>query len=138
MNWLFVFCFSITQLMNIENSYTLTIRINGVPSDKGKVLIGVYNKKEGFRDEKYTFKNLTVDAVKGSMVVQIPDLPNGNYAIAVFHDANENGKLDKNFLGIPTEKFGFSNDAMGAFGPPDFEDCIVKVESNKEISIKLK
>ncbi len=72
------------------------------------------------------------------MTVYIPDLPNGNYAIAVYHDANGNNKLDKNFLGIPTEKYGFSNDAMGSFGPPDYEDCIVKVDGNKEISIKLR
>lgn len=116
----------------------LTIKITGVPSDKGKIMIGVYNKKEGFRDEKHTYKNLTVNAVKGTMTVYIPDLPNGNYAIAVFHDANENGKLDKNFLGVPTEKYGFSNNAMGSFGPPDFEDCVVKVEGDKEISINLK
>lgn len=138
MNWIFVLFFSITQLMSTDNVSMLSIKITGVPSDKGKLLVGVYNKKEGFRDEKYTYKNLTVNAVKGTMTVYIPDLPNGNYAIAVFHDANENGKLDKNFLGIPTEKYGFSNDAMGAFGPPNFEDCIVKIDGNKEISIKLK
>jgi uncharacterized protein (DUF2141 family) len=138
MNWIFALFFSITQIISTNNGSMLTIKITGVPSDKGKIMIGVYNKKEGFRDEKHTYKNLTVNAVKGTMTVYIPDLPNGNYAIAVFHDANENGKLDKNFLGVPTEKYGFSNNAMGSFGPPDFEDCVVKVEGDKEISINLK
>ncbi len=126
------------HLMRTEQGSMLTIKIIGVPSDKGNILVGVYNKKEGFRDEKFTYKNLKVKAAKGTMTVSIPDLPNGNYAIAVYHDANENNKLDKNFLGIPTEKYGFSNDAMGSFGPPDYEDCIVKVDGNKEISIKLR
>lgn len=138
MKLMFALLFSIMQLMSIEQGSLLTIKIIGVPSDRGNILVGVYNKKEGFRDEKFTYKNLTVKAVKGTMTVSIPDLPNGNYAIAVFHDVNENNKLDKNFLGIPTEKYGFSNDAMGAFGPPDYEDCIVKVDGNKEISIKLR
>lgn len=138
MKLIFALLFSTMQLMSTEQGSILTIKIIGVPSDKGNILVGVYNKKEGFRDEKFTYKNLTVKAVKGSMTVYIPELPNGNYAIAVYHDANENNKLDKNFLGIPTEKYGFSNDAMGAFGPPDYEDCIVKVDGNKEISIKLR
>lgn len=51
----------------------------------------------------------------------------GTYAIKVFHDVNDNGKLDTNWLGIPTEPYGFSNDAMGMFGPPSFEQASFKV-----------
>jgi uncharacterized protein (DUF2141 family) len=47
----------------------------------------------------------------------------GTYAVAVFHDENENGKLDTGFLGIPTEPTGASNDARGSMGPPKFKDA---------------
>jgi uncharacterized protein (DUF2141 family) len=47
----------------------------------------------------------------------------GTYAVAVFHDENDNGKLDTGFLGIPTEPTGASNDAHGSMGPPKFKDA---------------
>jgi uncharacterized protein (DUF2141 family) len=51
----------------------------------------------------------------------------GRYAVSFIHDENENKKLDTNFLGIPTEGFGFSRDAMGTFGPPGFDATAVNV-----------
>jgi uncharacterized protein (DUF2141 family) len=117
---------------------TLTINVKKLPSSKGKLLVGIYSKKEGFRDESKTYRNITIKANEGNMTVVVADLPPGKYAIAIYHDANENGKLDKNFLGIPTEKYGFSNDAMGSFGPPDYEDCLVNITENKSITINLK
>ena len=53
--------------------------------------------------------------------VTFEGVPFGTYALKVFHDENDNGKLDTNFVGMPKEAFGFSNDAMGRFGPPDFD-----------------
>lgn len=60
----------------------------------------------------------------GSMVrLHITELPPGTYAVKVFHDVNDNGKLDTNWMGIPNEPYGFSNDAAGTFGPPGFKDA---------------
>lgn len=120
------------------NASILTIKVNGLPNNEGKLLIGIYNQKEGFRDMDKTFRNITLNAQKGSMNVLVDNIPDGDYAIAVYHDKNENGKLDKNFLGIPTEKYGFSNDAMGKMGPPTYEACLIKVKGNTEITINLK
>ena len=53
-------------------------------------------------------------------MVVFKDLPEGEYAFAVYHDANANGKMDKNLIGMPTEDFAFSNNAMGKMGPPDY------------------
>ena len=55
------------------------------------------------------------------------DLPAGDYAFAVFHDANSNGKLDKNMLGMPTEDYAFSNNALGKMGPPSFEQARISL-----------
>ncbi len=55
------------------------------------------------------------------VIVVIDSLKYGEYAVRVFHDENKNGKIDTNFLGIPTEDYGYSNDASGWFGPPSWE-----------------
>jgi uncharacterized protein (DUF2141 family) len=51
------------------------------------------------------------------------DIAAGDYAVSVFHDENSNGKLDRNFIGMPKEGVGASNDAKGHFGPPKFNDA---------------
>ena len=66
------------------------------------------------------------------------DLPSGFYAIALFVDANKNLKIDKNFLGIPKEQFGFSNNAMGRLSAPSFEQAMFEVNGNTTQNIKLK
>jgi uncharacterized protein (DUF2141 family) len=54
-------------------------------------------------------------------MVQFKDLASGDYAVAVYHDANGNGRLDRNRMGMPVEMSGFSNDAQGFMGPPSFD-----------------
>lgn len=116
----------------------LKVQVNNIPSSKGNIMIAVYNKEEGFREKENTFRNMIVPAQKGSMEITIGQLPSDKYAVAVYHDANGNGKLDKNFFGVPTEYYGFSNDARGSFGPPSYNDCSFSISANKTISINLK
>lgn len=59
--------------------------------------------------------------------MQLPGISPGIYAVKVFHDVNDNGLLDTNWIGIPKEPYGFSNDAMGTFGPPSFVQASFKV-----------
>lgn len=73
-------------------------------------------------------------AIKSAVVAKadtteliIPNLPAGEYAVAVFADMNGNGQLDRNFIGIPKEPVGTSRDAQGRFGPPKFADAAFKV-----------
>ena len=72
------------------------------------------------------------------MSYTFPELEEGKYAVAVFHDENKNGKLDKNYLGIPTEVYGFSNNARRTFSAPSFEEAEVNLKSDLTISIVLK
>ena len=66
------------------------------------------------------------------------NVPEGIYAIALFIDANKNMKIDKNFLGIPKEQYGFSNNAMGTLSGPSFEQAKFQVKGNSTQNIKLK
>ena len=68
-----------------------------------------------------------VAAAQGSVTAVFDGLPPGRYAIAFYHDEDGNGEFDTNFVGLPLEGFGFSNDAPGVFGPPAFDDAAIEV-----------
>lgn len=97
----------------------LKIAVTGVASADGQVLVALYNSAESF--QKQPFRTAGARAVAGAITIEIKDLPPGDYAYALFHDANGNGKMDRNVVGIPTEDYAFSNNAMGKRGAPDYE-----------------
>ncbi|MCH9852515.1 MAG: DUF2141 domain-containing protein [Alphaproteobacteria bacterium] len=71
---------------------------------------------------------------------QILALPDGIYAISAFHDLNDDGELNRNLVGLPTEPYGFSNDARGTFGPAKFADAQFTITADKitHLTINLK
>ncbi|MCY4549613.1 MAG: DUF2141 domain-containing protein [Defluviicoccus sp.] len=66
-------------------------------------------------------------AGKGKLRFVFADLAPGDYAVAAFHDADGDGKLGQNAVGMPIEGFGFSNGATGFMGPPGFDEAAVTV-----------
>jgi uncharacterized protein (DUF2141 family) len=67
------------------------------------------------------------------------DIPPGTYALAAIHDENMNGKLDANWLGAPTEGYGFSNDAKALLGAPSFSAARFRYDGqNLELAISLR
>jgi uncharacterized protein (DUF2141 family) len=68
-----------------------------------------------------------IEPAKSPPQIQLTELAPGRYAIAAFCDKNGNGTLDANFVGMPTEPYGFSRDARGVFGPPSWEDAAVEL-----------
>ncbi|THV61043.1 DUF2141 domain-containing protein [Flagellimonas alvinocaridis] len=116
---------------------TISVHIKNVDSTKGHVNVAVYNSDDSFLSFDEVLKTETVPAHEGVVSLEIQDLPMGEYALAVFHDENANGKLDTNWLGIPKEKVAFSKAKMKAFGPPKYKECAFKVTSDYEISIDL-
>jgi uncharacterized protein (DUF2141 family) len=124
----------------VESS-KLSITVNGLDSNVGKVLVLVFNNSDGFpEDDKKAFKILELPISNKSASGQLGDIPAGTYAVSVLHDEDGDGQMKKNGVGYPTEGFGFSNDPSILFGAPSFEKCSFKVEkgSSKQISIKLK
>ena len=65
------------------------------------------------------------------------DLPHNDYAVAIFHDINNNGLLDKNALGIPVEPYGFSRNARARFSAPPFNDAKIELKGNQAIEIVI-
>jgi uncharacterized protein (DUF2141 family) len=115
----------------------LTVEIRHVTPNSGPVMVALYNKAEDFPATDKGLVGQAVDAQAGSAVAVFHDLAPGRYAVAVFQDLNRNGKLDKNFLGLPTEPYGFSNDARGSFGPPSFDVAAVDITTTPKIILTL-
>jgi uncharacterized protein (DUF2141 family) len=125
--------FSLVSVVCFSQQHTLTIEIDGFDSDNGQLVLGVCDKKENFLKE-YAYGDVVKIKNKRATVV-IKNLPSGEYAISLFHDVNSNNILDKNIFGIPSEDYGFSNNAKGTFGPPKYDDA--KFSLNKSIIIKI-
>ncbi len=111
-----------------KNNKTIRVNISGLDSDKGQVMVALFNRAEDFP------KNPTVRKVasikKDSACVSFEDVEAGTYAIMCFHDENENQKLDFSAFGIPKERVAASNNAKGRFGPPKFKDAKFLVQDN--------
>ena len=107
--FLFVLICSAWFGLNQMKAQNLTVHIQGIEQDKGKVFVALFNSQETWL--KQSFKSLEQDVTGATCTVTFTDLPKGEYAIAIFHDENGNGTMDFGKMGIPIEKFGFSNDA---------------------------
>lgn len=106
----------------------LTVRVNGLNNDRGRVAVALFASSEAFPDQKRALAGQLAKIEKGRAVVRFAGLSPGLYAVAVLHDENENAKMDFNFLGMPLEGYGFSNDASAPFGPPSFEDAAFQLK----------
>ena len=99
-------------------------------------MIAVYDHEDRFLSKEVVSEGKPINA--SSMAFSFKGLGSGIYAVSIYHDENDNGKLDANFMGIPSEPYAFSNNAKGMFGPPSFEDCRFEVKSGvQEIIISL-
>lgn len=100
----------------------LKLELDGKGMTGNQIRVAVYSAKapEQFPSDDKFFRGVVSEATDDKLTVVIADLPPGKYAVAAYVDNNKNGKQDKNFLGVPKEIYGFSNDARGMFGPPDF------------------
>lgn len=96
----------------------LKIAVTGVASGDGQIMLALYNSAETYQNQP--FRVAAVPARAGATQIEIKDLPPGEYAFALYHDANANGQMDRNPVGMPTEDYAFSNNAMGKRGAPDF------------------
>lgn len=114
----------------------LKIVVDGVRSTGGTVMVALFKDASAFEADA-RLAGAFVTARPGQVVVAFPELGPGSYAVSTFHDENGNGELDANFLGVPTEGYGFSNGASGLFGPPDFAAASVALE-DKDLTLTLK
>lgn len=117
---------------------TVTIVVEGMSSAEGNLGVLIFNGPKGWaEDRQAAFKDISVPAEKGTQTLKVPGLPPGRYAVALIHDLNKNHKLDKNFIGMPKEQWGMSNNPHATIKAPPIEKAMFSVDKDTEIRIKL-
>ena len=111
-------------------SAQLIVEIEGARSDEGMVRVALWDAEATFLGDNEPLLGQAVPVEAGQARLTLDDLPAGDFALSVFHDADDNGKLDTNLMGIPKEAYGFSNNARGRFGPPSFEQCRFELDES--------
>ena len=117
----------------------LIVKFIGLKSNIGEVKVALCNSSKNYEDHKSPFigKDILIENKKA--VIEFDELPFGEYAVKAFHDEDNNDDLNTNLLGIPIEDYGFSNDARGMFGPPDWADAKFRFGVDKQtIEIVIK
>jgi uncharacterized protein (DUF2141 family) len=115
-----------------KETFTLTIEITDLKSSDGKVMVELLDK-----DQK-TVAETEAEITGNKSVVAFENIPTGTYAVQYFHDENTNKEMDSGMFGIPLEGYGFSNDARGFMGPPDFEDELFLLDKETTLVLKTK
>ncbi len=100
----------------------LVLEVEGLETMDGQILVGLFDSEAGFEAEQEMIGR-TVPVSGETTRITFDDLPVGNYAIKVFHDEDSDGKLDTNGLGIPSEPYGFSNNASDPFSAPEWDEA---------------
>ncbi|MGL2993968.1 DUF2141 domain-containing protein [Flavobacterium sp. TSSA_36] len=121
--------------ISFAQTTSLTVTVTGINNNAGKLTAEVYNSKGTFL--KSAFKTTSSSIKSNTATVVFNDLPKSDYTLMVYHDENSNGKLDKNFIGMPKEAVACSNNAKGFMGPPKFEDAKFSLVANSKITIKM-
>jgi uncharacterized protein (DUF2141 family) len=103
----------------------VTVTIKNVASGSGVIRAALCDEKTFLKECAMKAEARAVaDAVK----LVFKGVPPGKYALNAYHDENENRKLDRSVIGIPTEGYAFSRDARGHRGPPSFSDAVIEVK----------
>jgi len=112
------------MLENFCSTGTLTVNITGFKNSQGEASVALFNRADAFpKSLDKAVKVVFVGIKNNKASASFENLPAGQYAISVFHDENNNKKIDSNLFGIPKEGVGASNGAKGHFGPPKYKDA---------------
>lgn len=126
--------------LNIQGGITVVLK--NFRNNKGHVLVSLFNSSKGFPDKaNQAIRKVQVNINNKTATISFTDLPEGQYAIAILHDENDDQKMNTNFWGIPTEGYGFSNNVMGTFGPPSFSRASFQYtgsSSSLQVDIRVK
>lgn len=117
-------------VISVMSQHELTIKIKDLPENSGKIML------ELFDAERNTLQKIVGKIRNQQCTIHIDSLANGQYAFRYFHDIDGDGELNTNWVGMPTEPYGFSNNVVGSFGPPSFERWLFDLRSNKEMICK--
>jgi uncharacterized protein (DUF2141 family) len=105
----------------------LTVTVDQIQSAAGKVYVTLWGNAETWLDDQKSLQNIGLPAQVGKVTFTLHGVTPGRYAIATFHDENDNGEMDFNFIGYPEEGYAFSRDVRPFLSAPSFDSCAFDV-----------
>ena len=132
---------SIAALGIQAESKTTTIQVDAekIRSTTGMMACALFNVADGFPDvQAKSFQYVYVSINSGLANCEFKDVAAGTYAVSVFHDENNNKKLDKNFVGMPLEGYGVSNNIRHMMSAPEFKESSFQVNGEVDKNIKIR
>jgi len=121
-----------------KGTYTLTVYVDGLDASGGNIGIMLFQNDKGWPDKHASaFKDIDQPAKQGTVKFVITGVPEGSYAISSCHDTNKNGKLDKNFVGKPTEQWGMSNNPHASLHAPPFDKAKFDLTKDTELHVQM-
>lgn len=133
-NVLFLALFLIASISSSAQS-EISIVVKNIKAIEGQISVCLVESKDNFLSNCTIGKKAKVTATTETITFE--NIEPGEYAVTLFHDENGDSRLNTNFLGIPNEPYGFSNNARSFFGPPSHEKCTFQVNGDTTITIKL-
>jgi uncharacterized protein (DUF2141 family) len=121
-------------LVAAEGGGSVTVRISGLRSNTGSVRVVIHDHAEGFPGDD-PLQRAQASIENSSAVVRFTGLPDGTYAVSMFHDENDNGELDQTWIGRPTEGVGSSNNPRPKMRAPTFEEASFTLAGSRTVSI---
>jgi uncharacterized protein (DUF2141 family) len=118
-----------------KDTGTLTVRVTGARNTKGKIGVTLFQDAQGFPDDTSKAvrqQSVEIDSNTRSAQVTFKDVPQGTFAVSVLHDENGNGKMDKNFVGIPKEGYGASNNPKKKKRAPTFDEAKFSLNTSEQ------
>lgn len=137
--WLFTLFIPLICSTRVSAQHAITVTVNNLRNSNGVCNIALYNNAGSFLDPAKAIHGKIVKAAKGKVTARFDNIPAGTYAVAVIHDENNDKKLNTNFLGIPKEGYGASNNNLPMTSAPKFTASSFTVsKGDQALSINLK
>ena len=118
----------------------LNVVFTDIEEEQGSIRFAVFNNAQDFKDGKEGMLELRFsieEAKQNDFVYLLQDLPAGTYAIAAYHDLNDNGELDTGLFGIPNEPYGFSNDPKAKWRAPKYKEINFDLAADKPMELQV-
>jgi uncharacterized protein (DUF2141 family) len=115
-----------SQVNRTAANSSAILKVSGVLPGQGPVRVAVFSEGSDFPNHEKAATTLTLPSNANLTEGSLDDLPSGKFALAVYQDLNNDGKLNRSNFGIPKEPYGFSNNARGQFGPPPFQAAMLE------------
>lgn len=132
---LFFVCF--LALPAFASAGDITVTITGIENSTGTIRVGLFNDGDDYPDDGF-YREEAVDARSGAITVTFSNVPEGEYAIAVMHDENDDYVVNTNALGIPREGVGVSNNYLGGMRRPRYDRSTFDHDGSTSVTVRMR